>query len=206
MPAAASACFNVSYGAHRTTRGFSRHSRTHAVPAGNLEALKRTRGRPALRPSTLSQGERELVATYVSSQNDCTYCHSIHGAIAAHRLGGDENLVQCVKTDFEHAEISDKLKALLAIAGKVQRGGKNVIADDVARARDLGATDLEIHDTVLIAAFFCLANRYVDGLATWTPEDPDFYRQRAKVVAANGYSAAVKTPGANGQSSPASRD
>jgi uncharacterized peroxidase-related enzyme len=146
-------------------------------------------------PSTLSQGERELIATYVSARNDCTYCHSIHGAIAAYRLSGDEHLVQCVRTDFEHAEISEKLKALLAIAGKVQLGGKNVTADDIARARDLGATDLEIHDTVLIAAFFCLANRYVDGLATWTPEDPDFYRQRAAVVAANGYSAAVTTPG-----------
>jgi uncharacterized peroxidase-related enzyme len=146
-------------------------------------------------PSTLSQGERELIATYVSAQNDCTYCQSIHGAIAAHRLGGDEHLVKCVETDFEHAEISEKLKALLAIAGKVQLGGKNVTADDVARARNLGATDLEIHDTVLIAAFFCLCNRYVDGLATWTPEDPDFYQQRAAIVAANGYAAAVTTPG-----------
>jgi len=125
-------------------------------------------------PSTLSPGERELIAAYVSARNDCTYCHSIHGAIAAHRLGGNEELVQCVKLDFEQAEISEKLKALLALAGKVQVGGKNVTSEDIARARGLGATDLEIHDTVLIAAVFCLCNRYVDGLATWTPEDPDF--------------------------------
>jgi uncharacterized peroxidase-related enzyme len=144
-------------------------------------------------PHTLSPGERELIATYVSSRNDCNYCQTIHGAIAAHHLGGDEGLVQSVKLDFEQAEIPVKLKALLAIAGKVQLGGKNVASEDAERARELGATDLEIHDTVLIAAVFCMCNRYVDGLATWAPEDPEFYRQRAAMVAANGYAASTLT-------------
>jgi uncharacterized peroxidase-related enzyme len=140
-------------------------------------------------PHPLSPGERELIATYVSALNECTYCQTIHGAIAAHRLGGNEELVRSVKRDFKAADISDKLKALLAIAGKVQSGGKNVTTEDVDRARRLGASDLEIHDTVLIAAFFCLCNRYVDGLATWAPDDAEFYRQRAALVVANGYAA-----------------
>jgi uncharacterized peroxidase-related enzyme len=143
---------------------------------------------------TLLPGERELIATYVSARNECVYCQTIHGAIAARHLGGDEELVQCVKIDFEEAAISDKLKALLAIAGKVQLGGKHVTTEDVAKARALGATDLEIHDTVLIAAVFCMCNRYVDGLATWAPEDPEFYRQRAALVATNGYAASTVTP------------
>jgi uncharacterized peroxidase-related enzyme len=147
-------------------------------------------------PHTLSPGERELIATYVSSRNDCRYCQTIHGAIAAHHLGHDETLVLKVKSDFEHASISDKLKALLVIAGKTAEGGKNVTAADVARARSLGATDIEIHDTVLIAAVFCMCNRYVDGLATWTPDDPAYYRQRAAIVAEHGYVAAVVTPSA----------
>jgi len=146
-------------------------------------------------PHTLSPGERELIATYVSARNDCVYCQTIHGAIAAHHLNGNEALVQCVKLDPECADISDKMKALLAIAGKVQLGGKHVTPDDVAAAKASGATDLEIHDTVLIAAVFCLCNRYVDGLATWTPTDPDFYRQRAAIVAEQGYAAAARTPG-----------
>ena len=141
-------------------------------------------------PHTLSPGERELIATYVSSQNDCEYCQTIHGAIAAHHLK-NETLVVDVKNDFQAASISDKLKALLIIAGKTAQGGKNVTTTDVARARELGATDLEIHDTVLIAAVFCMCNRYVDGLATWAPNDPDFYRQRAALVAANGYAAST---------------
>jgi uncharacterized peroxidase-related enzyme len=138
-------------------------------------------------PGTLTPGERELIATYVSSRNDCYYCQTAHGAIAAHHLGGHEDTVQAVKRDFERADISGKLKALLSIAGKVQSGGKNVQPEDIARARQEGATDLEIHDTVLIAAAFCMYNRYVDGLATWSPTDPEGFRERAAKVASDGY-------------------
>jgi uncharacterized peroxidase-related enzyme len=138
-------------------------------------------------PSTLTRGERELIATYVSSRNATEYCHNIHGAIAAAHLNGNEDLVRQVKADFMQAEISPKLKALLKIAGKVQRDGKLVTAADVEAARQEGATDMEIHDTVLIAAAFCMYNRYVDGLGTQQPADPAFYRERGKHVAREGY-------------------
>jgi uncharacterized peroxidase-related enzyme len=141
-------------------------------------------------PGTLKLAERELIGTYVSAQNDCRYCHAIHGAVAAHYLGAtqeQEDLVERIKRDPAAAPISAKLKALLHIAGHVQQGGKHVTADDIKQARHHGATDLEIHDTVLIAANFCMMNRYVDGLATWAPDDPDFYRQRAASMAQHGY-------------------
>jgi uncharacterized peroxidase-related enzyme len=143
--------------------------------------------------SSLSRGERELIATHVSWRNDCRFCQSIHGAVAAAQLDHDESLVQKVKTDWQGAEISNKLKALLQIAGKVQLGGKYVSEEDMAAARDQGATDLEIHDTVLIAAVFCMANRYVDGLGTWAPEDPAIYRQNAANIVAHGYVAVTET-------------
>ena len=138
-------------------------------------------------PNSLAPGERELIATYVSHLNDCYFCQTVHGAIAAAHLDGDEDLVKRVKADFQHADISAKLKALLVIASKVQRGGKHVTSADVEAARSAGATDIEIHDTVLIAAAFCMYNRYVDGLATWQPEDEDLYRQRGKKTAREGY-------------------
>ncbi len=138
-------------------------------------------------PNTLTPGERELIATYVSSRNDCFFCQNIHGAVAAYHLGGNEKLILDVKRNYEGAEVSSKLKALLAIAGKVQQGGKKVKAEDIARAREEGATDLEIHDTVLIAAAFCMYNRYVDGLATWQPDDPEMYRARGAKTAQEGY-------------------
>src|ERR1035437_10774073 len=107
-------------------------------------------------PSTLTRGERELIATYVSSRNCTHYCHSIHGAIAAAHLGGDEALLKQVKTDFPRAAISPKLKALLAIAGLVQRDGKLVTSTDVEAAPREGATDLEIQSTLTLCADFCM--------------------------------------------------
>jgi uncharacterized peroxidase-related enzyme len=152
-----------------------------AKPIGELaEVLMRG-------PSTLTLAERELIGTYVSSENDCRYCQNIHGAIAAHLLGGDESLVLAIKQDFSCAPISEKLRTLLNIAGKVQQGGRHVTTEDVEEARRAGATDLEIHDTVLIAAKFCMMNRYVDGLAVWTPDDDEFYQTRAVKVAEHGY-------------------
>jgi len=143
-------------------------------------------------PNSLPAGERELIATYVSYLNDCYFCQTVHGAIAAAHLNDDEQLVKRVKADFQHADISEKLKALLVIASKVQKGGKHVTAEDVEQARALGATDLEIHDTVLIAAAFCMYNRYVDGLATWQPLEEELYRQRGKKTAREGYVAVSK--------------
>jgi uncharacterized peroxidase-related enzyme len=137
--------------------------------------------------STLSRGEREMIATHVSWRNDCFFCQTIHGAVAAAQLGQDEVLVQKVKTNWAEAKISPKLKALLNIAGKVQLGGKYVTEEDIAAAREVGATDLEIHDTVLIAAVFCMCNRYVDGLDTWAPQDPGIYRERAALIVEHGY-------------------
>jgi uncharacterized peroxidase-related enzyme len=137
-------------------------------------------------PSSLTPGERELIATYVSSQNECYFCQASHGAAAASHLGEDD-VVRRVKTDFESAPVTPKLKALLAIAGKVQRDGKLVTAEDVERARREGASDVEIHDTVLIAAAFCMYNRYVDGLDSWQPHDDGMYAEMGKHLADHGY-------------------
>jgi uncharacterized peroxidase-related enzyme len=143
--------------------------------------------------STLTRGERELIATHVSWRNDCFFCQTIHGAVAAAQLDHNENLVQTVKTDWLNAEISPKMKALLNIAGKVQQGGKYVTEEDIAAALENGATDLELHDTVLIAAVFCMCNRYVDGLGTWAPEQLDIYRANAAQIVERGYSSVTES-------------
>ncbi len=131
--------------------------------------------------------ERELIGMYVSYLNDCFYCNHSHGEIACIYLDGDRELANQVRIDYRKARISAKLKSLLAIAAKVQQGGKAVTTEDIAHAKQEGASDRDIHDTVLIAAAFCMFNRYVDGLATVTPSDMDSYPLRAKQVAENGY-------------------
>jgi uncharacterized peroxidase-related enzyme len=137
--------------------------------------------------STLTPGERELIAAYTSRLNECKYCASTHGAIAKYQLEGNGELVKQVVNDPQTADISDKMKKLLAIAAKVQQNGKKVSKADVEAARKEGATDKEIHDTVLIAAAFCMFNRYVDGLATWAPDDPGVYEAIGKQRAKEGY-------------------
>lgn len=138
-------------------------------------------------PSTLTSGEREMIAAFVSQRNDCHFCHASHRAAAAHNMDGDYGPVDAVKRDFQTAPVTAKLKALLAIAGKVQEGGKQVATADVERAHTAGATDVEIHDAVLIAAAFSMFNRYVDGLATLTPTDEQVYDQMGRRMASEGY-------------------
>lgn len=140
-------------------------------------------------PSTLSRGERELIASYVSSLNECSFCTDSHAAFAAAQLPSGMTLVDEVRADPESAPVSPKLRALLRIAAAVQRSGRNVSDADIAEAREQGATDQEIHDTVLIAAAFCMFNRYVDGLATTLPQDPSGYEEVAKFIVAAGYTA-----------------
>jgi len=135
----------------------------------------------------LSMADREIIAAHVSYLNDCFYCHQSHGEIAACYLNGDNELVEQIKKDYSNARISPKLKSLLAIAGSVQKGGKYVTTEQVEHAKSLGATDKDIHDTVLIAALFCMFNRYVDGLGATTPTDLSSYSSRAKQIVQNGY-------------------
>lgn len=131
-------------------------------------------------PSPLSEAERELIAAYVSYRNECIFCMSSHAAAARCLYGPDKNIVDEVLNDMQQSDASDKMKALLHIAGKVQVLGKEVTPEDIAAARVLGADDREIHDTVLIAASFSMFNRYVDGLASFTPTDPAVYEEMGR--------------------------
>jgi uncharacterized peroxidase-related enzyme len=138
-------------------------------------------------PSPLTAAEREVIAAYVSAVNGCRFCTNAHAATARHLLGPSAALLDQLRENFHRAPISDKLKALLLIAVKVLQGGRRVRDEDVARAREAGADDRAIHDTVLIAAAFCMFNRYVDGLGTWAPEEPAAYERIGADLARNGY-------------------
>nr|WTA70859.1 carboxymuconolactone decarboxylase family protein [Micromonospora sp. NBC_00855] len=138
-------------------------------------------------PHSLTAGERELIAAYVSGLNECTFCCSSHSAFAAAQLDTGMTLVDQVRADPETAPISAKLRVLLRIAAAVQQDGRKVTSDLVAAARGEGASDVEIHDTVLIAAAFCMFNRYVDGLGTFAPTEPGAYDESARRIVNEGY-------------------
>jgi len=138
-------------------------------------------------PSPLTLGERELIASYVSALNKCEYCHESHSASANVHLKDSGNAVKFIKTDLEKAPVSGKMKALLKIAGQVQKSGRDVTHEAIENARQEGASDEDIHDTVLIAAAFCMYNRYVDGLGTNLPAEKGEYIPMGKRMAEIGY-------------------
>jgi len=137
--------------------------------------------------STLTEGERELIATIVSHGNQCRFCTTAHTA-AADLLLGDKITTQIMKDDIESTPVSEKMKALLTIAAAVGKNGKLVTPEMVTRAKAEGATDLELHDTVLIAALFSLYNRYVDGMATAMPDNEAYFDILADRLVNHGYS------------------
>ncbi len=137
--------------------------------------------------SPISAADRELIASYVSRLNNCVFCYQSHAAAARCLYGEEQQLVDAVLENPEKASITPLLKALLQIAGKVQKLGKEVLPSDIEAARALGADDRTIHDTVLIAATFSMFNRYVDGLATLTPENPEDYIAMGERMSTIGY-------------------
>lgn len=160
--------------------GLLEYDQTAAAPIRELTQIL-LRGE-----STLTEGERELIAAVVSNGNECRFCTAAHSA-AADVLLGDVETSRKVKEDISTAPVSDKMKALLRIASQAQANGNAVTAEAIEKAKAEGATDIEIHDTVLIAALFCLYNRYVDGLATVTPTNPEFYQGLARRLKDHGY-------------------
>lgn len=129
-------------------------------------------------PSTLTMGERETIAATVSAANGCAFCTLSHTAAAEVHMT-DDNMLD--------SKPSDKMVALIAIALAVQQSGLAVSEEDIISAKNADATDQEIHDTVLIAAAFCMFNRYVDGLGTWAPDDKEAYAQMGEKMAHQGY-------------------
>ncbi|MBC7886107.1 MAG: carboxymuconolactone decarboxylase family protein [Saprospiraceae bacterium] len=135
----------------------------------------------------LSLGERELIATYVSYLNDCTNCHTIHGEVAQCFYKDTPELISQIKENYTKNSLTPRLQSLLAIAESVQKGGKHVSEVQIKTARENNISDLEIHDTVLIASMFCFFNRYIDGLGLTSNDTKETYKERAKMIAEHGY-------------------
>ncbi|MFC8535854.1 carboxymuconolactone decarboxylase family protein [Streptomyces sp. NPDC057249] len=138
-------------------------------------------------PASLPQGERELIAAYVSHLNRTPFCAGSHGAFAAAQLEDGRAVVDAVLADPATAPVSPRLRALLAVAAEVQAAARPVTAAAVAEAREAGASDTDLHDTVLIAASFCMFNRYVSCLDTALPESDDYYLASARRITTVGY-------------------
>lgn len=158
----------------------------HTFKPATAETLKAFTQQLLRGLSSLTVAERETIAAHVSTRSDCQFCTLTHTAVAVH-ASGDRDMVCAAILDPATAPVSDRMRALLAIAGKVQHSGKDVTTGDIDAARAAGADDEDIHDTVLVAAAFCMFNRYVDGLAATTPTDPAVYEWIGQHLTDHGY-------------------
>lgn len=137
--------------------------------------------------SPLTPAERELIAVRVSRGNECRFCERSHAAAARALLDGDDaGIVADVADTGASSELDQRMHALLHVADRVRERGDQVTPDDIQAARDAGADDESIHDTVLVAAAFCMFNRYVDGLAALTPPE-GAYDEMGQMLATAGY-------------------
>lgn len=138
-------------------------------------------------PSPLTSGEREMIAAYVSWLNQCEFCHQSHAASAVCQFTNGDSLIEAYRKDNNISGFSPRMQALLAIASQVQQSGRHVTDEAVAKAKAEGVTDEMLHDAVLVAAAFCMYNRYVDGLKTPLPEKHEEYADMGKRLSTSGY-------------------
>lgn len=144
--------------------------------------------------NSLTEGERELIASMVCVGNECQFCSNAHISAAARYIGSKETVNTILNQPFGGI-VSDRIAHLLAISQAVGRSGSLVNQEMIDAAKNAGATDVEIHDTVMIAALFSLYNRYVDGLATELPENESYYEVLADRLTTSGYVRKEETHG-----------
>ena len=123
------------------------------------------------RRSSLSRGEREMIAVAVSSANNCKYC-TTHHSEALGFVTKDPVVGKQVAADHRKAELEDKTKAMLDYAIKLTRSPSSVSEQDVKDLRDHGFSDEDILNINLVTSYFNFVNRVVEGLGVELEEDP----------------------------------
>jgi uncharacterized peroxidase-related enzyme len=120
----------------------------------------------------LSGREREVIATVVSGENRCAYCHTNH----ANKLGkvaGDWSFGQRVAIDHHQvAELTGRERALADLAVAVNNHPQSIRDEDLENLRDLGLDDHQILEGISIAAFIGATNRI--GIALSVPPNPEY--------------------------------
>lgn len=114
-------------------------------------------------PSGLSRAEREAIVVAVSAENDCLYCVAAHGA-ALRILGKDAIVADQIAVNWRTADLSPRLRAILAFASRVNERGFSANEEEIAELRAAGLAPDDVWDVAAIAAFFGFSNRMAGAL------------------------------------------
>lgn len=135
-------------------------------------------------PSPFSEGERELIAAFVSALNNCRYCHGVHTA-TAEMLGVEKGMVDKLLEDIDTAPVPDKLKPVLRYASKLTRAANGVSQADADMVLDAGWDETALYHLVAVTALFNFMNRLVEGLGIEL--DPKYVGTASERLAGRGY-------------------
>jgi uncharacterized peroxidase-related enzyme len=135
-------------------------------------------------PSPFSQGERELIAAYVSGLNACVYCHGTHVGVAE-ACGISADLIKALLDDVDTAPVEARMKPVLRYARKLTLSPARIADADAAAVYDAGWGDDALYSTVLVTALFNFYNRLVDGVGLALPDG--YPLEAAKRLSTKGY-------------------
>ncbi|MQA79395.1 MAG: alkylhydroperoxidase AhpD family core domain-containing protein [Streptosporangiales bacterium] len=113
--------------------------------------------------STWSVGDRELMAAYVSTVNDCPFCVGAHTATATQAYQ-DRERVAAVLADLDFAPIDEGLRATLGMLGKLTREG-TLSADDIRAVLSAGVSHQQIEDALAVSFAFNTTDRLANAFA-----------------------------------------
>lgn len=113
-------------------------------------------------PSPLSEGERELIAAFVSGLNACNYCHGVHAA-TARAFGVDETLLTELVNDPDCAAADERMRPIFRFLRKLTLTPSKMVRADAEAVFAAGWDERALHDAITTAALFNFMNRYVEG-------------------------------------------
>lgn len=133
----------------------------------------------------LSQGERELIASYVSALNNCDYCVAAH--LPSMKLHGiDEQVVHALVQDIETAPVEERWKPLLRFVKKLTLAPATLKQDDAAAVFEAGWDEAALNCAIAVTCRFSFMNRLVMGYGL-EPPAADAAMANAKRRLSSGY-------------------
>jgi uncharacterized peroxidase-related enzyme len=112
---------------------------------------------------SLGRRHKEMIATVVSTQNECPYCADSHGYFFRVQGGSTRALAAIQANDLESPELTIAEQALLEFARKVNLNSHQIAKSDVDTLQLAGWSQLQIAEAVHVAALFATFNRVANA-------------------------------------------
>lgn len=112
-------------------------------------------------PSEWTDGERELIAAFVSRLNACPFCVGVHEGTSTLLLGGTSSVDRL--QDWREGGFEPRIAATFALLEKVTLAPNSVGGDDIGRCRVAGLSKAAIADALYVCYLFNAINRLANA-------------------------------------------